>query len=191
MSVIDPRKREVQLKLVYYGMGLSGKTTNLAYLHRNVIGEEKSEFLTIATEGERTLFFDFLPVELGLVRGYKLRLKTYTVPGQNMYAITRSTVLNGADGVIFVVDSAEPKLKENKESYAELRQNLERQRRKWASVPVVVQYNKRDAPDALPVEFLDNEINERHDPAFAAIATRGPGVFESFREIMRLVVKIL
>lgn len=191
MSVIDPRKREVQLKLVYYGMGLSGKTTNLAYLHHNVLGEEKSEFLSIATEGERTLFFDYLPVDLGTIRGFRLRLKTYTVPGQSMYAITRSTVLNGADGVVMVIDSAPEKVEENRASFQELQQNLERQRRKWATFPVVVQYNKRDLPDALPVVELDRELNLRPDPAFEAIASQGVGVFETFREITRLVVKTL
>lgn len=191
MSVIDPRKREVQLKLVYYGMGLSGKTTNLVHLHRNVLGEDKSEFLSIATEGERTLFFDYLPVDLGTIRGFRLRVKTYTVPGQSMYAITRSTVLNGADGVVMVVDSGAGKLEENRASYVELRQNLERQRRKWATFPVVMQYNKRDLPDAIPVAVLDRELNQRHDPAFEAIASQGIGVFESFREITRLVVKTL
>ena len=191
MSVIDPRKREVQLKLVYYGMGLSGKTTNLAYLHHHVIGEEKSDFLTIATEGERTLFFDYLPVDLGTIRGFKVRLKTYTVPGQTMYAITRSTVLSGADGVVFVVDSGPGKLEENEASYQELRQVLERQRRKWDTFPVVVQYNKRDLPDALPIEDLDRAINLRHDPVIEAVASQGVGVFESFREIARMVVKSL
>jgi len=129
MSVIDPRKREVQLKIVYYGMGLSGKTTNLAHLHHHVIGEDKSEFLSIATEGERTLFFDYLPVDLGTVRGFRLRMKTYTVPGQSMYSVTRSTVLNGADGVVMVVDSGSDNLEENRASLAELRLSLERQRR--------------------------------------------------------------
>jgi len=191
MSVIDPRRREVQIKLVYYGMGLSGKTTNLQYLHRNVLGEEKSEFVSIATEGERTLFFDFLPVDLGTVRGFKLRLKTYTVPGQTMYTITRSTVLSGADGVVFVVDSSAPKLGDNVESFTELQQNLERQKRTWATFPLVIQYNKRDMPDALSVRELDAAINLRHDPAFEAVATRGPGVFESFREVTRMVVKAL
>lgn len=191
MSVIDTRKREVQLKLVYYGMGLSGKTTNLAYLHHNVLGDDKSEFLSIATEGERTLFFDYLPIDLGTIRGFRLRLKTYTVPGQSMYAITRSTVLNGADGVVMVVDSAPEKLEENRASFEELQQNLERQRRRWATFPVVLQYNKRDLPDALPVAELDRELNHRPDPAFEAIASRGVGVFETFREIARLVVKTL
>lgn len=191
MSVIDPRKREVQLKLVYYGMGLSGKTTNLAHLHHHVIGEDKSDFLSIATEGERTLFFDYLPVDLGTVRGFRLRMKTYTVPGQSMYSVTRSTVLNGADGVVMVVDSSSDKLEENRASLAELRQSLERQRRKWATFPVVLQYNKRDAPSALPVEVLERELNLRHDPAIEAIASKGVGVFESFSEITRLVVKTL
>lgn len=191
MSIIDTRKREVQLKLVYYGTGFSGKTTNVSYLHRNVLGEDKSEFLTIATEGERTLFFDFLPVDLGTVRGYRLRVKTYTVPGQTMYSITRSTVLNGADGVVFVADSSEAKMADNKVSYDELRRNMERQRRAWKNFPLVIQYNKRDMPDAVSVEDLERELNLRHDPAFEAIATRGPGVFECFREITRLIVKAL
>ena len=191
MALINIAAREIQLKLVYYGVGLSGKTTNLRYVHTNVVGEQASPMTSIATEGERTLFFDFLPVEVGMVRGFRVRFQMYTVPGQNLYTATRAAVLNGADGVVQVVDSQVEKLEENKQSLKELEENLRKQHKDPLTFPIVLQYNKRDMPNILSVKELEAALNDRDLASFEAIAARGVGVFETFRALSKEAVKRL
>jgi signal recognition particle receptor subunit beta len=191
MSLINIAAREIQLKLVYYGIGLSGKTTNLRQLHTNVVGEEMSTMTSIATEGERTLFFDFLPIDVGKIHGFRLRFQMYTVPGQQLYAATRTAVLHGADAVVQVVDSQAEKLEDNRQSLQELAENLGAQHKDIATFPIVLQYNKRDLPNALSVKELEEALNARHLPSFEAVASRGVGVFETFRTLSKEAVKRL
>ena len=191
MSLVNVAAREIQLKLVYYGIGLSGKTTNLRYLHTSVVGEEMSTMTSIATEGERTLFFDFLPVDLGKIHGFRLRFQMYTVPGQQLYAATRAAVLHGADAVVMVFDSQNEKLLDNRESVLELEANLKAEHKDVAQFPIIVQYNKRDLPNALSVPELEQSLNSRHWPSFEAVASRGVGVFETFRTLSKEAVKRL
>ena len=191
MSLVNVAGREIQLKLVYYGIGLSGKTTNLRFLHTSVVGEQMSTMTSIATEGERTLFFDFLPVDVGRIHGFRLRFQMYTVPGQQLYAATRSAVLHGADAVVLVVDSQVEKLTDNRESALELEANLKAEHKDVAHFPIVVQYNKRDLPNALSVGELEQSLNLRQWPSFEAIASRGEGVFETFRTLSKEAVKRL
>lgn len=191
MSLINVAAREIHLKLVYYGVGLSGKTTNLRYLHTSVVGEQMSAMTSIATEGERTLFFDFLPVDVGRIRGFRLRFQMYTVPGQQLYAATRAAVLQGADAVVLVVDSQIEKLADNRQSLQELERNLLAQRKDMTQYPIVLQYNKRDLPNVLSVRELEQEVNTRTWPSFEAVASRGVGVFETFRALSKEAVKRL
>lgn len=191
MSLINIAAREIQLKLVYYGIGLSGKTTNLRYLHTHIVGEQMSQMTSIATEGERTLFFDFLPVDVGKVHGFRLRFQMYTVPGQQLYTATRSAVVHGADAVVMVADSQIEKLEDNKQSLRELEANLRGQQKELASFPIVLQYNKQDLPNVMSVQELEQALNERNWPSFEAIATRGIGVFETFRALSTEAVKRL
>ena len=191
MSLVNVAAREIQLKLVYYGIGLSGKTTNLRYLHTSVVGEQMSTMTSIATEGERTLFFDFLPIDLGKIHGFRLRFQMYTVPGQQLYAATRAAVLHGADAVVMVFDSQNEKLADNRESALELEANLKAEQKDVAQFPIIVQYNKRDLPNALSVPELEQALNWRHLPSFEAVASRGVGVFETFRTLSKEAVKRL
>ncbi len=196
MALINIAAREIHCKIVYYGPGLSGKTTNLKYIHSQVPKEAKGELLSIATETERTLFFDFLPLDLGRVRGFQTRFHLYTVPGQVLYERTRVAVLNGADGVVFVADSQRNKLEENVRSLQELARNITRQGKRFADFPVVLQYNKRDLPNALPVAVLDRYLRYRSGDGnlverFEAIATTGKGVFDTLKAISKLVISKL
>ncbi|MGB9723343.1 MAG: GTP-binding protein [Chloroflexia bacterium] len=196
MALINIAAREIHCKIVYYGPGLSGKTTNLKYIHSQVPKEAKGELLSIATETERTLFFDFLPLDLGRVRGFQTRFHLYTVPGQVLYERTRVAVLNGADGVVFVADSQRNKLEENVRSLQELARNITRQGKRFADFPVVLQYNKRDLPNALPVAVLDRYLRYRTGDGnlverFEAVATTGKGVFDTLKAISKLVISKL
>ncbi|MGC8874244.1 MAG: GTP-binding protein [Chloroflexia bacterium] len=196
MALINIAAREIHCKIVYYGPGLSGKTTNLKYIHSQVPKEAKGELLSIATETERTLFFDFLPLDLGRVRGFQTRFHLYTVPGQVLYERTRVAVLNGADGVVFVADSQRNKLEENVRSLQELARNITRQGKRFADFPVVLQYNKRDLPNALPVAILDRYLRYKTSDGqlverFEAVATTGRGVFDTLKAISKLVISRL
>jgi len=196
MALINIAAREIHCKIVYYGPGLSGKTTNLKYIHSQVPKEAKGELLSIATETERTLFFDFLPLDLGRVRGFQTRFHLYTVPGQVLYERTRVAVLNGADGVVFVADSQRNKLEENVRSLQELARNITRQGKRFAEFPVVLQYNKRDLPNALPVAVLDRYLRYRTSDGnqverFEAVASTGRGVFDTLKAISKLVISKL
>lgn len=196
MALINIAAREIHCKIVYYGPGLSGKTTNLKYIHSQVPREAKGELLSIATETERTLFFDFLPLDLGRVRGFQTRFHLYTVPGQVLYERTRVAVLNGADGVVFVADSQRNKLEENVRSLQELARNITRQGKRFAEFPVILQYNKRDLPNALPVPVLDKYLRYRGADGnlverFEAVASNGRGVFDTLKSISKLVISRL
>ncbi|HET6314271.1 MAG: mutual gliding-motility protein MglA [Chloroflexia bacterium] len=191
MALINVAAREIHCKLVYYGPGLSGKTTNLKYIYSTVPGQARGDLLSIDTETERTLFFDFLPLDLGRVHGYQVRFHIYTVPGQVLYERTRVAVLNGSDGVVFVGDSQRAKLAENVRSLQELARNLTQQGKRFLEFPLVMQYNKRDMPDVLPLQTLEKYLNSMHVPAFEAVASKGVGVFDTLRTISKLVISKL
>jgi len=191
MALINVAAREIHGKIVYYGPGLCGKTTNLQYIHKRIPQESKGNLLSIATETERTLFFDFLPLDLGKIHGFTIRFHLYTVPGQVLYERTRVAVLNGADGVVFVADSSRERLKDNLESLHELSQNIKAQGKRFTDYPLVLQYNKRDVPTALPVPILDTYLNSIKVPRFEAVAMDGTGVFETLRAICKLVTNKL
>lgn len=191
MALINVAAREIHCKIVYYGPGMCGKTSNLQYIHAQVPRDTKGDLLSIATETERTLFFDFLPLDLGKVRGFQTRFHLYTVPGQVLYERTRVAVLNGSDGVVFVADSQRSKLEENIKSLKELAINITRQNKKFQDYPVVLQYNKRDLSEILPVSVLDKYLNGMHWQRYEAIATIGVGVFDTLKAISKLVISRL
>ncbi|HKP53544.1 MAG TPA: GTPase domain-containing protein [Chloroflexia bacterium] len=191
MALINVAAKEIHCKLVYYGPGLSGKTTNLKYIFSAVPTGARGDLLSIDTETERTLFFDFLPLDLGRVHGYQVRFHIYTVPGQVLYERTRVAVLNGADGIVFVADSQRSKLGENVRSLQELARNLTQQGKRFLDFPIVLQYNKRDMPDALPLEILEKYLNSMKVPAYEAVAAKGVGVFDTLRTISKIVISKL
>ncbi|MDQ2810273.1 MAG: gliding-motility protein MglA [Chloroflexota bacterium] len=191
MALINVAAREIHCKIVYYGPGLCGKTTNLKYIHSAVPGQAKGDLISIATETERTLFFDFLPLDLGQVHGFQTRIHLFTVPGQVLYERTRVAVLNGADGVVFVADSQRHKLQEDVQSLQELAKNITIMGKKFLEFPLVMQYNKRDLESALPVEVLDRYLNSIHVPRFEAAASSGRGVFDTLKAISKLVISKL
>lgn len=191
MAIINVGVREIHCKIVYYGPGMCGKTSNLQYIHSQVPREAKGDLLSIATETERTLFFDFLPLDLGKVRGFSTRFHLYTVPGQVLYERTRVAVLNGADGVVFVADSQRDKLQEDIKSLQELARNITRQNKKFSEFPIVLQYNKRDMPSVLPTQIMDKYLNPLNWQRFDAVATTGVGVFDTLKAISKLVISKL
>ncbi len=188
MALINIAAHEIHCKIVYYGIGYCGKTTNLQYVHRSIQPTARGEMLSIATETERTLFFDFLPLDLGTVHGFHTRFHLYTVPGQILYERTRLAVLNGADGIVFVVDSQADKFEENVQSIAELDMNMRRIGKDLASFPLVMQWNKRDMQNALPVQVLERYLNRRRVPSIEAVASTGRGVFATLRTISKNVM---
>jgi len=191
MVLFNAATKELTAKIVYYGPGLCGKTTNLQHVYDTLPGDGRGKMLSLATQTDRTLFFDFLPIELGTIRGMKTRIQLYTVPGQVFYDATRKLVLRGADAVVFVADSQAPALESNKESFQNLIVNLRDQGGELEKIPHVIQWNKRDTPNALPVETLDREINLFHAPTFEACAMRGEGVKETLTGVAKLVLKSL
>ncbi|MCS7050049.1 MAG: GTPase domain-containing protein [Thermomicrobium sp.] len=188
MALIDIAAREIHAKIVYYGPGLSGKTTNLYVIHRSLPEHAKSDLVSIDTEQERTLFFDFLPLDVGTIHGYRLRLQLYTVPGQTLYRQTRVAVLSGADGVVFVADAQRERLSDNLQSLRELAQNLIKQGKRPIEFPLVLQYNKMDLPSALPISVLDRYLNPMRAPRYPAIAVQAVGVVETLRATIKLVI---
>jgi len=189
MSTINFAAREINFKIVYYGPGMSGKTTNLKWVFQQVPENRKGEMVSIATEDERTLFFDFLPVDLGEVKGFKTRFHLYTVPGQVFYNASRKLILRGVDGIVFVADSAPNRLRANAESMRNLRENLAEYGIRPEDVPLVLQANKRDLPDALPVEMIHAVIDPEHRyPIFEAVASNGTGVFDTLKAVSRQVL---
>lgn len=191
MALIDVASCEIHVKIVYYGPGLSGKTTNLQVIHRSLPEHVKTDLISIDTEAERTLFFDFLPVDVGTIHGYRLRLQLYTVPGQALYRQTRSAVLSGADGVVFVADARRERLTDNLQSLRELAANLSKQGKRLSSFPLVLQYNKMDLPTALPIPVLDRYLNPMRAPRFPAVAIQAIGVLDTLRTAIRLVLNEL
>ncbi len=193
MSIVNYATREITCKIVYYGPGRSGKTSNLHYIYQQVPGDRKGKMVSLATQTDRTLFFDFLPLDLGTISGFTTRFQLYTVPGQVYYQATRKLVLQGADGVVFVADSQRRQLAENIESMQDLHANLAEHGLDARSVPLVIQYNKRDLPADLltPVPDLRDALNFREVPDVEADALHGMGVFETLRAISELVLRRL
>ncbi len=191
MPLVNYATREITCKIVYYGPGRSGKTTNLQYVHQRVPQDRRGKLVSLATEGDRTLFFDFLPLDLGTAHGFTIRYHLDTVPGQDAYERTRIAVLNGADGVVFVADAQKDRLQDNLHSLEELTQNVSGQGKRFPDYPLVIQYNKMDLPDALPTPMLDRYLNTSGVPRFEAAAVEGVGVFDTLRAICKLVTNKL
>jgi signal recognition particle receptor subunit beta len=191
MSFINYSSREIHCKIVYYGPGLCGKTTNLQYIYAKTNPEAKGKMISLATETERTLFFDFLPLSLGDIRGFRTRFHLYTVPGQVFYDASRKLILKGVDGVVFVADSQIERMEANLESMENLRVNLAEQGYNLDNLPYVVQYNKRDLPNAASIEELHRLLNPKNVPEFQAIASTGWGVFDTLKAIAKLVLQEL
>jgi signal recognition particle receptor subunit beta len=189
VSSIDRQAREISFKVVYYGPGLGGKTSSLQTIHRSVRPDSRGQLVSLATGSDRTLFFDFLPLKVSKVRGFSVRLQLYTVPGQVHYNSTRKLVLAGADAVVFVADSQPDRAVANEESLDNLRQNLLEQGMKLRDMPFVIQYNKRDAPDALPIDELEAQVNEYGVPAYETIATTGHGVLDALKTVTKLLLE--
>ena len=191
MSLINYSSREINCKIVYYGPGLCGKTTNIQHVYNKVAPETKGKLITLATEMDRTLFFDFLPLELGTVKGFKTRFHLYTVPGQVYYDASRKLILRGVDGVVFVADSQTSRYDANIESLYNLHDNLEEYKLKIDDIPFVLQYNKRDMPDIIPVDDLEQELNPDGFPALEAVAITGVGVFDTLKAVAKGVLQKL
>jgi signal recognition particle receptor subunit beta len=188
MSFINYSSREINCKIVYYGPGLCGKTTNLQYIYKKTNPDSKGKMISLATETERTLFFDFLPLALGEIRGFKTRFHLYTVPGQVFYDASRKLILKGVDGVVFVADSQIERMEANVESMENLRLNLSEQGYNLDAVPFIIQYNKRDLPNVVPLDELKKSLNPKALPDFEAVATDGTGVFDTLKAIAKLVI---
>ena len=191
MSMINYASREINCKIVYYGPGLCGKTTNLEYIFEKVAPNTRGKLISLATETERTLFFDFLPVDLGSIRGFKTRFHLYTVPGQVYYNASRKLILKGVDGVVFVADSQVERLDANIESMHNLYDNLTEYGLDLREIPFVIQYNKRDLPNISSLDELQRELNPGGVPHFEAVAVRGIGVFDTLKAVSKLVIKSL
>lgn len=189
MATFNNQTREIRAKIVYYGAGQSGKTTNIQYVHAKLKPDLRGELMTLATEQDRTLFFDYLPVDLGEISGFKTRIQLYTVPGQVYYNSTRKLVLKSADGIVFVADSSRKFMKDNLESFQNLIDNLRDYGLKITDLPVVMQYNKRDVPDAVSVDEFQEKLNRYGFPYFEATASSGTGVLPAFQALSKLVMK--
>ena len=188
MTFINYASREINCKIVYYGPGLCGKTTNLQYIYDTTAPTAKGKLISLATETDRTLFFDFMPLELGTVRGFKTRFHLYTVPGQVFYDASRKLILKGVDGVVFVADSQEERMDANIESLYNLEENLESNGYDLKKIPYVLQLNKRDLPNVLPVEDLVAELKRNGEPVHEAIASQGTGVFDTLKSVAKQVL---
>jgi len=188
MSTINYAFKELSCKIVYYGTGLCGKTTNLLRIHESIPTKHRGDLVSLATEHDRTLFFDFLPIDLGEIRGFRTKIQIYTVPGQVFYNATRKLVLRGVDGIVFVVDSAAARFEENVESWKNMMANLAEYGASLGQIPYVIQYNKRDLPDAVPIERLQAALNPDDAPYIEAIAAQGQGVKETLKRISAMVL---
>lgn len=189
MALVNHTTREINAKIVYYGPGLSGKTTNIHFIYHRISPSQRGKLISLATETDRTLFFDFLPVELGTIKNYKVRFHLYTVPGQVFYNATRKLVLKGADGVIFVADSQRTMLDADLESLRNLHDNFSEMGIDLSDFPVVLQYNKRDLPDVMTLEELNSKLNPLNGAFYEAVAPRGDGVLKTFAAISKLVLQ--
>jgi signal recognition particle receptor subunit beta len=188
MTFINYAAREINCKIVYYGPGLCGKTTNLQWIYDKTNPQAKGKLISLATETDRTLFFDFLPLDLGTVRGFKTRFHLYTVPGQVFYDASRKLILKGVDGVVFVADSQDARMEANIESMANLDKNLKEQGYDLKAVPYVLQFNKRDLPTAMPMDEMYRQLNFKGEPTFEAVAMSGTGVFDTLKAVAKLVL---
>lgn len=188
MSLVNYHSKEINCKIVYYGPGLGGKTTNMQQVYLKTHDKDKKELVSIDTDNERTLFFDFLPLELGEIKGFKTRFHLYTVPGQVFYESSRKLILRHVDGVIFVADSQVERMESNIESFQSLKTNLEEQGHDLKKVPIVFQWNKRDLPNIIPVAELSKKLNSYDFPEFEAVALKGQGVMETLKMISKLVL---
>lgn len=188
MSFINFAAREINCKIVYYGPGLGGKTTNLQYVYDKTGEKQKGKMISLATETDRTLFFDFLPLDLGTVRGFRTRFHLYTVPGQVFYDASRKLILRGVDGVVFVADSQEERMDANLEALDNLQENLQEHGYDLTKIPYVLQLNKRDLPSAMGLDDLKRGLLRKEEPVFEAVAFQGTGVFETLKEVARLVL---
>jgi hypothetical protein len=191
VSFVNFAAREINCKVVYYGAGLGGKTTNLRWIFDQTEGKAGGKMISLATEADRTLFFDFLPLDLGSIRGFKIRFHLYTVPGHVFFDASRRLILRGVDGVILVADSQPDRLDANLVAIENLMENLKEQKRDFMTIPYVLQLNKRDLPSALPVETLKKELMRKNEPVFEAIAIKGVGVFETLEKCGRMVLSEL
>ena len=188
MTFINYASREINSKIVYYGPGLCGKTTNLQYIYDSTAPQAKGKLISLATETDRTLFFDFMPLELGTVRGFKTRFHLYTVPGQVYYDASRKLILKGVDGVVFVADSQEERMDANIESLYNLEENLQTQGYDLSNIPYVLQLNKRDLPNVTPTQDLIGELQRKGEPVFEAVAMEGTGVFDTLKAVAKQVL---
>ena len=188
MTFINYAAREINCKIVYYGPGLCGKTTNLQWIYDKTNPQAKGKLISLATETDRTLFFDFLPLDLGTVRGFKTRFHLYTVPGQVFYDASRKLILKGVDGMVFVADSQEARMEANIESLANLEKNLKEQGYELKTVPYALQFNKRDLPTALSPDEMYRQLNFKGEPTFEAVAMNGTGVFDTLKAVAKLVL---
>jgi signal recognition particle receptor subunit beta len=188
VSFINFPAREINCKLVYYGPGLGGKTANLQWIYETTGASQKGKMVSLATETDRTLFFDFLPLDLGTVRGFKTRFHLYTVPGQVFYEASRKLILKGADGVVFVADSQEERMDANLETLENLQENLKDHGLDFSTIPYALQLNKRDLPNVLPVEELSKHLQAKGEPVIEGVAITGVGVFETLKEVAKLVL---
>lgn len=185
MTFINYASREINCKIVYYGPGLCGKTTNIQYIYDKTNPTAKGKLISLATETDRTLFFDFLPLDLGSVKGFKVRFHLYTVPGQVFYDASRKLILKGVDGIIFVADSQNERMEANEESIYNLKSNLQEQGYELSGIPYSLQLNKRDLPTAAPVDEMIRKLKQREEPTFEAIASKGVGVFETLKAVAK------
>jgi signal recognition particle receptor subunit beta len=188
MTFINYASREINCKIVYYGPGLCGKTTNLQHIFESTAPQSRGKLISLATETDRTLFFDFMPLELGTVRGFKTRFHLYTVPGQVFYDASRKLILKGVDGVVFVADSQEERMDANVESLYNLEENLQTQGYDLMKLPYVLQLNKRDLPNVIPVEDLTAELRRKEEPVVEAVASSGAGVFDTLKAVAKQVL---
>jgi mutual gliding-motility protein MglA len=188
MTFINYAAREINCKIVYYGPGLGGKTTNIQFVYDRTSSATKGKLISLATESDRTLFFDFLPIELGTIRGFKTRFHLYTVPGQVFYDASRKLILKGVDGVVMVADSQEVRMDANEEAVRNLRDNLFEHGYDLMRIPYVLQLNKRDLPTAADVQEMTRLLRIKTEPVFEAVATRGAGVFDTLKAVIKLVL---
>lgn len=188
MSFINYSSREINFKIVYYGPGLCGKTTNLQYVYKRTNPEQKGKLISLATETERTLFFDFLPLALGTIKGFKVRFHLYTVPGQIFYAASRKLILKGVDGVVYVADSQIERMDANLESLDDLKINLAEQGYELEKLPYTIQYNKRDLANTAPIYMMNKLLNQQNIPWFEGVAVTGVGVFETLKNVAKQVL---
>lgn len=191
MSLINYASQEISCKVVYYGPGLGGKTTNIRYVYNKLRPEAKGKLISLATEMDRTLFFDFLPLDLGTIKGFRVRFHLYTVPGQVYYDASRKLILRGVDGIVFVADSTVHRLDANVESMYNMHENLAEHGLVLSDVPFALQYNKRDIQDVVDIQDLQNELNPSRYPSFEAIASQGVGVFDTLKSVSKQVLRKL